>query len=70
LAVITTDGVFEAMNPNKELFGIDRMLQCLREDRDRSAADMIANLRKTVMDYSAGQAQADDITAIAIRAEG
>ena len=50
-------------------FGIDRMLQCLRDDRDAPAEKMIGNLQQAVDDFSAGIPQGDDITAIAIKRE-
>ncbi len=67
LAVITTDGVFEAMNRDKEQFGVDRMLETLRGDRDRPASEMIARLQQAVTRFAAGLPQADDLTAIAIK---
>jgi len=66
-AAITTDGYFEAVAPSGEQFGIPRLLDVLRRCRDLPARDMILNLRKAVETFSAGQKQADDMTAIIIR---
>ena len=66
-AVITTDGFFEATSPADEQFGIQRMMDLLRRDRDLPAEKMIANLHRAVMDFAAGQPQADDLTAIILR---
>lgn len=70
LAVITTDGVFEAMNAAGEQFGLGRMTRQLHDDRDASAPEMLQHLRRDVTIHSAGQPQADDITAIVLRRDG
>ena len=66
-AAITTDGFFEAESPEGEQFGIERVITVLRRDRDLTAADMLANLRRAVADFTRGQPQADDLTAIVVR---
>ena len=66
-AIISTDGVFEAFDPQGEMFGLKRMLDRLREDRDHNSAEMVASLYRAVDDFAAGARQADDITAIALR---
>ena len=66
-AVITTDGLFEATNTHDEQFGIERMLESLRHDRDESPEAMIANLQKSAATFAANLPQADDITAIVIK---
>ena len=66
-AVITTDGFFEAAGPDREQFGMERMTVCLRRDRDLPAEKMIANLHAAVLDFTAAQPQADDLTAIIIK---
>jgi len=66
-AVITTDGFFEANGPTDEQFGVPRMLEILRRDRDLPAAEMIDHLHAAVVEFTEGQPQADDLTAIIIR---
>jgi len=66
-AAITTDGFFEAQNADGEQFGVSRMTEMFRRDRDLPAATMIENLHKAVAEFTAGQPQADDLTAIIIR---
>ncbi len=67
LAVIITDGIFEAINADDEQFGIDRIIQLLRRDRDLPAAQITDSLRDAVLDFTKGQPQADDLTAVVIR---
>ncbi len=65
-ALITTDGFFEAMDHDKQEFGVERMLEMLREDRLGPPADYLTRLQQVVETHVAGQPQADDLTAIAI----
>lgn len=67
LLVVTSDGFFEAMATSGEEFGIDRMTDLLRRDRDRPPAEMIANLYAAVREFTSGKEQADDLTAVVIR---
>ena len=67
LAVIITDGIFEAVNADDEQFGIDAVIQLLRRDRDLPAAQITDSLRDAVLDFTKGQPQADDLTAVVIR---
>jgi len=66
-AAITTDGFFEADNADGELFGVDRMVEILRRDRDLPAEQMIRNLHEAVLAFTGGRPQSDDLTAIVIR---
>ena len=67
MAIITTDGLFEAMNADGEEFGIPRMIELLRRDRDLTAETMIQHLCQEVADFTGGLPQADDHTAVVIR---
>lgn len=67
LAVITTDGFFEAANSAGEEFGVGRMLELLRRDRDLPAEGMIRNLHQAVHDFTGAPRHVDDLTAIVIR---
>lgn len=67
IALIITDGFFEAVNAAGEEFGIDRIIDLLRRRGNLPAERMIAALHESVAEFTAGQPQADDLTAIAIR---
>jgi len=66
-AAVTTDGFFEARNAAGEQFGVGRMIDLLRRDRDRPAAEMIDRLHQAVVAFTHAQPQDDDLTAIVIR---
>ncbi len=66
-AVIFTDGFFEAADGEGEEFGIDRAMQLLAANRDKPPAEMIELLHVAISDFTTGQPQADDLTAIIIK---
>ncbi|MDP6046282.1 MAG: SpoIIE family protein phosphatase [Phycisphaerae bacterium] len=63
-AAITTDGFFEAANADGEMFGMARLRQLLRDNRDLPSADMISVICKAVDEFTVGLRQADDLTVI------
>jgi phosphoserine phosphatase len=65
--LITTDGFFEAANAEGEQFGVQRMLEVFRRHREKPAEEMIAALHEAVDAFTAGQPQADDLTAVLIK---
>jgi sigma-B regulation protein RsbU (phosphoserine phosphatase) len=67
--LVYTDGVDEAANINKELFGADRLVQTLIQSADQSADQIVKSIDKAIRDFTRGAAQSDDITMILIKAE-
>ena len=65
--VVTTDGFYEAADASGEQFGIDRITEILRRDRDLPAEDMVRKLHEATTQFVGSEPQADDLTAIAIR---
>jgi phosphoserine phosphatase RsbU/P len=66
--VTYTDGVNEAMNPKRELFGTPTIGDVLGElAPDASADDACRRLMQRVQRFAAGAPQSDDITMLALR---
>ncbi|WP_461251323.1 SpoIIE family protein phosphatase [Treponema sp. R8-4-B8] len=61
-----TDGVTEAMNGSKELFGEERLLDALNKYKLSSPKELIVNIKKEVDYFAAGAQQADDIAMLAL----
>lgn len=57
-----TDGVTESMSKEQHLFGEERLQSILNNSLDRSAAHLVATVKREVDEFSQGAAQADDIT--------
>ncbi|MDR1869335.1 MAG: SpoIIE family protein phosphatase [Treponema sp.] len=62
-----TDGVTEAMNGGKELFGEERLQTSLNKNMDSSAKDLLHAVKRDVDSFAAGADQADDITMLALK---
>ncbi|MDR2595947.1 MAG: SpoIIE family protein phosphatase [Treponema sp.] len=62
-----TDGVTEAMNSEKELFGEDRLKDALNKYRSSYPNDLIYNIKNEVNNFTEGAEQSDDIAMLALR---
>jgi sigma-B regulation protein RsbU (phosphoserine phosphatase) len=60
--LLYTDGVTEAMNSDREQFGIERLAQCISQSAHLSASGMVQALRQELQAFTAGQSLADDTT--------
>jgi serine phosphatase RsbU (regulator of sigma subunit) len=67
LLVLTTDGFFEWANAQDEQFGIKRMEEMVRASREKPPAEIISALYKSVIEFSGGTRQDDDLTAVVIK---
>ncbi len=67
LLFLRTDGVDEAMNANRELFGSERLHRVLASSATGAAADVLARVRAAVRDHAGGETHDDDVTMIAIK---
>jgi len=67
MLIVITDGFFEASDPAGEPFGMERICEMIRRDRDRPAAEIIARLWAAVEAFTAGAPQADDLTAVIVK---
>ena len=59
---IYTDGVPEATNAEKKLFGTGRMLEALNKDPDASAEVLLKNVKNAVDEFVGDAPQFDDLT--------
>ncbi|MCB1114205.1 MAG: SpoIIE family protein phosphatase [Chlamydiia bacterium] len=66
--LLYTDGVTEAMNPTRHLFGEARLESSLKAHKDAPLPDLIRGVIQDVDAFSNGREQADDLTLLAIRA--
>ena len=65
--VMYTDGVTEASNPAKQLFGLDRFCSTLSSLADKNCRQIIEAVRAGISDFTAGAEQSDDITMLALK---
>ncbi|HEY6361931.1 MAG TPA: fused response regulator/phosphatase, partial [Vicinamibacterales bacterium] len=65
--VLFSDGVSEAMNPDEDFYGEDRLLAALAETSGATPAEMVTHVLADVRAFTAGAKQSDDITLLAAR---
>jgi phosphoserine phosphatase RsbU/P len=67
MVLLITDGFFEWENPAQEEFGTRRLAEVLRRFSDREPEIIIAELYDSVVNFSQGTPQKDDLTAVLIK---
>ena len=65
-----TDGVAEATNANKELFGPDRLLDALNSVKDGSPKDVLKGVEQAVSAFVEDAPQFDDLTMLCLKYNG
>ncbi len=67
ILLMYTDGVTDAINALEEEFGMDRLSDLLSSCAHLSAEELIAEIKRAVMDFTGDGAQFDDLTMIAVK---
>ncbi|MFC1501811.1 SpoIIE family protein phosphatase [bacterium] len=65
--IVYTDGITEAMNPNRERFGDERFLTTIRKYGSKKVDPLVDKIRDEITMFTEGHAQSDDITLVAIK---
>jgi len=68
--LLRSDGIDECMSPSREVFGDDRLLAVLQENRSRSAREILDAVRRAVEAHAGGAGPQDDVTMIAVKLVG
>lgn len=69
MLVLPTDGIYEATSVDKELFGRDRMLQCVRDARQSTSEEIITVLAEACRRFAGDNPIHDDVTCVLIKVE-
>lgn len=67
LLVQYTDGVTEAMNPEREEFGLKRLGDVIQEFGENEAEYVLWKIQKAIEQWTQGAPQKDDVTMIAVK---
>jgi sigma-B regulation protein RsbU (phosphoserine phosphatase) len=67
--IFYSDGVTEARNSAGEFFGVDRLMQYIRANRELAPDALVEAIHKAALTFSATDQPADDLTCVAIKAE-
>jgi serine phosphatase RsbU (regulator of sigma subunit) len=69
ILVFSTDGIVEAVNEKRELYGFERFLASIEEGRGLNADELLEKLIKDVTLYVGKVEQHDDLTAVVVRVD-
>jgi len=64
--IFYTDGIVEAMNPQEEVFGFERLLEVVQGGRSMSADSLLKEISDQINTFVRGAAQHDDLTVIVV----
>jgi sigma-B regulation protein RsbU (phosphoserine phosphatase) len=67
IILLGTDGIWEARNPEGEMFGKESMYALLRQNKDRDAAEILTGITEALDDFQRGATIEDDVTLIVIK---
>ncbi|MFW6188984.1 MAG: PP2C family protein-serine/threonine phosphatase [Planctomycetota bacterium] len=70
LCLLCTDGVTEARNPDGDLYGLERLKECLAEGPEPSAQEAVERIRASVARFVGTAEPSDDLTVMALRLVG
>jgi len=65
--VLYTDGVSEAMNREREFYGVERLAAVARRHLSRPPAELLDALRADIAAFTDGEEQRDDLTLLVLR---
>ena len=68
LLLLYTDGATEAMNPQNDLFGVERIVEAVCQRLHSTAEEVCDHLLATLAAYCGNAPQSDDITLLVLRA--
>ena len=63
--LLFTDGVTEAMNENKELYGEERLMELMARHRNARPKELLSLIFQELLRYRGEEPQSDDITMLA-----
>jgi len=70
ILAIGTDGIWEALNLQGEMFGKERFKTCLRKHSSCNATEILNKVYQELADYSVGRRRDDDVTLVVIKFDG
>jgi serine phosphatase RsbU (regulator of sigma subunit) len=59
--------VTDALAPNETILGVGRAMQVLRDNRSRTATQLVDALQTAVRSFGGGKSFQDDVTAVVIK---
>lgn len=67
ILLLMTDGITEALSPDREQFGLSRVHEIVQEKKDRTALEIVYTLYDEVVQYRQDMPQQDDMTMVVLK---
>lgn len=67
LVILATDGIWEAHSPSGEMFGKERLLAIIRQNRDKEVDEVVRSVFDAVTEHAGQAGREDDMTMVVIR---
>lgn len=67
IIVLGTDGIWESIDLQGNMFGKERLKKNIRENADKDAKSIVASVFKSIREFTADQKPLDDITLVIIK---
>lgn len=67
ILIAYTDGITEAMNNKRELYGDERFLSAIRKYGQLDVVEFVNSIKQDILDFTEGYEQNDDITLVAVK---
>ena len=67
LLVVYSDGITEAMNPQDEMFGEERLIELIREYAAAGCKELEGRIIRSIEEFTEGMPQTDDMTCMLIQ---
>ena len=67
IIVLSTDGVWEARNPDGVIFGKDRLYKIIRQNANKNAEEIIETIISKVSKFQSNSSSEDDITLVVVK---
>ncbi len=67
ILIVYTDGITEAMNHKREMYGEERLLAAIRKNGNLDVVEFVSKLKEDLMSFTGGYEQNDDITLVAVK---
>ncbi|HEX8878911.1 MAG TPA: SpoIIE family protein phosphatase, partial [Candidatus Acidoferrum sp.] len=68
MLVIYTDGISEAMNPELQEWGEERLIAATRQSTGLRSVEVVAQIMQAAEVHASGAPQSDDMTLVVLRA--
>jgi PAS domain S-box-containing protein len=67
LILLLTDGFEEALSPDEEFFGMQRVLEQIKKNREKPAREIVRGLYEAFRNFTSEEPQLDDLTIVIIK---